>query len=174
MSRKATAIASNVLLWLALVVIDCDAQVSATPPAIRAAGCLIPTPNGIVMGINRILGKIQLPMGRHVAGEEPRQTAARETLEETGIEVDVDALILTLENHQIYLYLCNPKTPITDYSTLQFKDRREVSKVIVLNPHTMRNFDGTIVTNAWRFPETRVFLKALFPYADTGNSAERK
>ncbi len=166
MNRTATAVVANLLLWAPLLVIGPVAQVDAEPPIIRAAGCLIPTPKGIVMGINRVLGKIQLPMGRHVAGEDPRQTAARETLEETGIDVDVDALILTLENNQIFLFLCIPKTPITDYSMLRSKDTWEISKVVVLDPHSMRNFDGTIITNDWRFPETRVFLKTLFPQAE--------
>ncbi len=169
MNRKATAVVSSLLLWAPLFVIGPVAQANTEPPIIRAAGCLIPTPKGIVMGINRVLGKIQLPMGRHMAGEDPRQTAARETLEETGIDVDVDALILTLENNQVYLFLCTPKTPITDYSILQSRDKWEVSKVVVLDPHTMRNFDGTIITNAWRFPETRVFLKALFPSGEKAN-----
>jgi 8-oxo-dGTP pyrophosphatase MutT (NUDIX family) len=162
------------LLWASLYVIGPVAQVNAEPPSIRATGCLIPTPKGIVMGINRLLGKIQLPMGRHVAGEDTRQTAARETLEETGIDVDVGALILTLEDNQVHLFLCVPKTPITDYSILQAKDEWEVSKVVVLDPHTMRNFDGTIITNAWRFPETRAFLKALFPSGENVNSPARK
>lgn len=173
-NRKTTAVVSNLLLWAPLLVIGPVAQVSAEPPSIRAAGCLIPTPKGIVMGINRVLGKIQLPIGRHVVGEDPRKAAARETWEETGIDVDVGGLILTLEDNQVHLFLCLPKTPITDYSVLQSKDQWEVSKVVVLDPHTMRNFDGTIITNAWRFPETRVFLKALFPSGENVNGMERK
>lgn len=174
MDIKTSAVVSNLLVWGLVLVIGPFAQANAAPPSITAAGCLIPMPEGIVMGINRGLGKIQLPMGRHVAGEDPRQTAARETLEETGIEVDVGALMLTLDNNQIYLFLCTPRTPVTDYSILRSKDKWEVSKVVVLNPHTMRNFDGTIITNAWRFPETRVFLKALFPLGQKVNGEGHK
>jgi 8-oxo-dGTP pyrophosphatase MutT (NUDIX family) len=170
-SDKVTVVVANLLLWVPLFVVVPVSQVNAEPPIIEAAGCLIPTPKGIVMGVNRVLGKIQLPMGRHVTGEDPQKTAARETLEETGITVDVGALILTLDNNQVYLFLCAPRTPITDYSTLQAKDTWEVSKVIVLDPHTMRNVDGTIVANDWRFPETRAFLKALFPSGEKVNGA---
>jgi hypothetical protein len=64
--------------------------------------------------------------------------------------------------------------PITDYSALRPKDQREVSEVVVLNPHTMRNFDGTFITNAWRFPETRVFLRTLFPSEEKVSGQRRK
>ncbi len=174
MNRKATAVVTKFFLWALLFVIGPLAQLNAEPPIITAAGCLVPTSEGIVMGINRVLNKIQLPIGRHMAGEDPRQTAARETLEETGIDVDVGALILTLENNQVYLFLCTPKTPITDYSRLRSGDEWEVSKIVVVDPNTMRNFDGTVITNAWRFPETRVFLKALFPSGWKVHGAGRK
>ncbi len=174
MPRIANAFVAILMCPAVMFVVEPMAQVNAEPPIIRAAGCLIPTPNGIVMGVNRVLGKIQLPMGRHVAGEDPRQTAARETLEETGIDVDVGAQLLTLDSNQVYLFLCLPKTPITDYSVLQSNDEWEVSRVVVIDPHTMRNFDGTIITNAWRFPETRVLLKALFPSRDRANGMGRK
>ncbi len=162
-AKRGAGFVSGMLLWTMPAIGDPVADVAAPVAIIRAAGCLIPTPQGIVMGINRVLGKLQLPMGRHTSGEDPRQTAARETWEETGIEVNVDTLLFTLDENRVHLYLCAPKSPIVDYSLLQSRDKWEVSKVVVLDPHTMRNFDGAIVTNPWRFPETRVLLKMLFP-----------
>ncbi len=164
------AVLSAMLLWTIGVVKVYSSESPSYDSSVRAAGCLIPTSKGVVMGVNRLLGTIQLPVGRHLRGESPRQTAARETLEETGLDVDVGPLLVKIEKDEVYLYLCTPKKPITDYSSLQPKDTREVSEVVVVNPHTMINHDGTPVQRDWRFAETRIFLRALFPeFTDPDN-----
>ena len=130
--------------------------------AIRAAGCYIATPHGVVVSINRLLNKIQLPMGRHKQGETAAQTAARETLEETGIAVEVGAPILHFESRQVILFACTPLIPVANYSTLSAPDTVEVSEVLILNPHTMQNVDGRVVDTPWRFPNTRHLLRMLY------------
>ena len=130
--------------------------------AVRAAGCYIATPQGVVVNINRLLNKIQLPMGRHKQGETAAQTAARETLEETGIAVEVGEPILHLESRQVVLFTCTPLAPVADYSALSAPDTVEVSEVLILNPHTMQNVDGRVVDTPWRFPNTRHLLRMLY------------
>lgn len=130
--------------------------------AVRAAGCYIATPHGVVVNINRLLNKIQLPVGRHKKGETAAQTAARETFEETGIAVEVGEPILHFENRQVVLFVCTPLTPVANYSALSAPDTVEVSEVLVLDPHTMQNIDGRVVDTPWRFPNTRLLLRMLY------------
>ena len=130
--------------------------------AVRAAGCYIATPYGVVVNINRLLNRIQLPMGRHKQGETAAQTAARETLEETGIAVQVGKPILHFEKRQVILFACTPLIPVANYSTLSAPDTVEVSEVLVLDPHTMQNVDGRVVDTPWRFPNTRLLLRMLY------------
>ena len=128
-----------------------------------AAGCLIATPAGVVLNINRVLDAVQLPMGRRRGDETPRQTAARETREETGIAVDVGEHIVAWRDGAVHLFACAPQAPIVDYAALAPADAREVSEVLVVDPHTMVNHDGRRIAQGWRFPQTRVLLRTLYP-----------
>lgn len=130
--------------------------------AVKAAGCVIPTPRGIVLGIGAGSGDIRIPFGSHRTGETARETAARETREETGIDVDVGALLQTFENETTFLFYCIPTRPIDDYSQLSPVDRSEIAEVIVLDPGTMSNHDGRKIKNAWRFAEDRRLLMEIF------------
>ncbi len=103
-----------------------------------------------------------MPFGSRKSGETARQTAARETLEETGLDVTVGALLRTFENGTALLFRCTPKTPIEDYSRLRPLDTLEVSEVIVMDPTTMLNHGGRKIGNAWRIPEDRDLLIQLF------------
>lgn len=129
---------------------------------VKAAGCFILTPKGIVLGIHPVFRDIRIPFGSHKPGETARQTAARETLEETGLDVTVGPLLQTFENDTALLFYCTPKTSIEDYSRLRPRDTREVSQVIVMDPTTMLNHDGRKITNAWRIADDRDLLIRLF------------
>ena len=129
---------------------------------VKAAGCFIPTAKGIVLGIHPVFRDIRIPFGSRKSGETARQMAARETLEETGLDVTVGALLRTFENDTALLFRCTPKTPIEDYSRLRPLDTLEVSEVIVMDPTTMLNHDGRKIRNAWRIPEDRDLLIQLF------------
>ena len=129
---------------------------------VKAAGCFIPMPEGVVVAIGRFSGAIHLPIGSHEPGESARETAARETREETGLDVTVGPLLKTFENNTVLLFLCKPKTPVSDYSKLSPVDGREIAEVLVLDPVTMLNHDGRKITNAWRFPDDRRLLIKLF------------
>jgi 8-oxo-dGTP pyrophosphatase MutT (NUDIX family) len=129
---------------------------------VKAAGCVILTPEGIVLGIGASFGDIRIPFGSHKTGETARQTAARETKEETGIDVDVRSLLQTFENGSVFLFHCIPTRPIDDYSRLSPVDRSEITEIIVLDPGTMLNHDGRKIKNGWRFPDDRRLLTGIF------------
>lgn len=143
-----------VLAWLAF------SALAATD--IKAAGCFIPTPKGVVLGIGIFRGHLRIPMGRHKPGESARDTATRETHEETGLAVDVGPLLRTFENGRVYLFLCMPAVPINDYSHLASGKDGEIAEVIVLDPNTMLTHDGRKITNPWRFTHDRALLIELY------------
>jgi 8-oxo-dGTP pyrophosphatase MutT (NUDIX family) len=135
---------------------------AANPDHIDAAGCLIVTPDGFVMSINRLINRLQLPAGRHVAGETARETAARETREETGLKVEVGETLLRLKDGSVVFFSCAPADGNVDYEHLEPVDRVEVSRALVVNPVTMTAPGGEAVTTPWRFPEMHWLLKTLF------------
>ena len=142
-------------------------QLGAT---VKAAGCVITTPKGIVLGIGTKFGDIRIPFGAHEIGETAQDTAARETLEETGLDVDVGSLLQTFENESAFLFHCLPTRPIDDYSQLSPVDTSEIAEVIVLDPGTMSNHDGRKIKNSWRFAEDRRLLIKIFQKYKTEQS----
>ena len=137
---------------------------------VKAAGCVIPTPKGIVLGISTKFGDIRIPFGSHEIGETAQETAARETKEETGIDVDVRSLLQTFENESAFLFYCIPTQPIDDFSQLSPIDTLEIAEIIVLDPGTMLNHDGRKIKNGWRFPEDRRLLTKIFQKYKTEQS----
>jgi 8-oxo-dGTP pyrophosphatase MutT (NUDIX family) len=129
---------------------------------IKAAGCFIPTDKGVVLGIGTFRGDIRIPMGKHEKGETARETAIRETREETGLEITTGPLLRTLENGRVFLFLCTPVTPIRDYSLLAPIDTIEIARVIILDPVTMLSHDGRKIDNPWRFADNRALLVELY------------
>lgn len=129
---------------------------------VKAAGCVILTPKGIVLGISTKFGDIRIPFGSHEIGETAQETAARETKEETGIDVDVRSLLQTFENESAFLFHCIPTRPIDDYSQLSPIDTSEIAEIIVIDPGTMLNHDGRKIKNGWRFAEDRRLLTKIF------------
>lgn len=127
----------------------------------RAAGCYLPLADGIVVGINRTTNTVQLPMGRRDGNETARATASRETLEETGIAVDVGVKLLSVSDSSVHIFLCRPLEPVPQYNELRALDRLEVREVLVVDPNTLRNFDGRKIDLKWRYDETRLMIKWL-------------
>jgi 8-oxo-dGTP pyrophosphatase MutT (NUDIX family) len=145
-----------------------------TPPAKTkrkihwSAGCYIPTEGGVVVTISRS-GFIQLPFGKvkHTDGT-PRETAIRETLEETGLTVETHEVVAAFDGgpalvegdiNQHLLYRCTVAGDgIINYEAM---DATEVAEALVLNPMTMRAQDGKEVMAPWRFPRDHDLLLFL-------------
>jgi 8-oxo-dGTP pyrophosphatase MutT (NUDIX family) len=127
-----------------------------------AAGCFIPTSDGVVLTIQTRTERIQLPMGKREPGESATATAARETWGETGLDVVVETLVTTYRHGSVLLFLCTLVQPLQDHADLGPVDRAEVAEVVVVDPHTMMSADGKRVTARWRFANDREILGALY------------
>ena len=147
-----------VSLWLCST-----GHAQSNPDDIKAAGCLITTRDGFVIVQNRLLDRLQLPIGRHEPGESARQTAARETLEETGLEVETDDIAFKVGDQKVFVYFCRPKSGTVDSDKLVARDQVEVSRVMIVNPITLQTPEGEKITTPWRFPQTHWLLSALWP-----------
>lgn len=157
MSPAVSRLALGIGLWTAVT----------TAPALgatteMAAGCYLPLDDGVVLTINRLTKTVQLPIGGVETGESMEQTAARETLEEIGVDVEVGNRLLTLREGRVAIFVCSPKSPIKTYESLKAIDTNEVGEILVLNPHTLVNYDGRKISNRWRHPPLRFLLRALF------------
>lgn len=150
------------LTLLAIVLISITVYATETSADdFRAAGCYLPLADGIVVGINRTTNTVQLPMGRRDGSETAQATAARETMEETGIAVDVGVKLLSVSDSSVHIFLCRPVQPVPPYDELRALDRLEVKEVLVVDPNTLRNYDGRIIDHKWRYDETRLMIKWL-------------
>ncbi len=139
-----------------------DARVNVVDERVRSAGCYIADKRGVVLTIGRLNGRLQLPAGSRDAGESPACTARRETLEETGLMVQVAEPLQVSNNGRFVLFRCVPETPLDLEAGLAPLDLFEVREVLVLNPLTLHDTDGARVDAAWRFPEDRDLLATLF------------
>lgn len=148
-----------------LATLAAHAAEPSNPDRVEAAGCLVATPDGFVMGVNRLINRLQLPAGRHRPGETARDTAARETLEETGLAVSVGETALTLDDGRVVFFFCEPVDATVDYAALKPTDRVEVSRAMVVNPLTLSTPGGGTVETAWRFPQMRWLLRSLYSAA---------
>jgi len=144
----------------------------SSAPQTWAAGCFIQLEGGVVLTISQH-GTIQLPFGRAKDGDEtPRETAARETLEETGLTVEVHEVVSVLfveparvegdHDTQHLLYRCTTEPVAIEYENL---DASEVVEVLVINPMTMLTPSGREIKTPWRFPLDRALL--IFLLQDT-------
>lgn len=152
------------LLFACLGIAKLLAADDSNPDKIHAAGCLISTTDGFVMVENRLLNRLQLPVGRHQAGETARQTAARETYEETGLAVITGDIALKLDQDQVILYFCEPRDQSFQDADLVPLDRVEAASAMIVHPVSLKTPAGNPVTLKWRYPETRLMLQAIWPF----------
>lgn len=119
------------------------------------AGCLIQGDNGWLL-IQQHSGKWSIPGGTANWSETASCTAARETQEETGLSVNVGALLGQWKNG-FYIYQCtlmssNEQQIYSPPNTLTGKG--EVTKVAWRDPNTLTSQD-------WRYPKQWSWLLAL-------------
>ena len=89
------------------------------PDNIVGAVCVIRNGDNLIMLLEAITNKLSLPGGYIDSGDTPQEAAAREALEEAGIEVEVEHLIQYRDRAAIYA--CRAKSPIPVSS---FRDSR--------------------------------------------------
>lgn len=112
-----------------------------------AAGCLVAHGDRMLVVRHRFGGKLGVPGGRTGSGENAQCVAARETWEETGVEVVVHDLVRRFSNG-FALYRCVPvDAAIADGDELEVppSGRNEVTQVLWIDPRASRASD-------WRFP----------------------
>ncbi len=129
------------------------------------AGCLI-TGQGRALFVRDVWSKRwSLPGGGAESGETAAQTAVRETLEETGIEVNAWE---TLDNGEgrFFLYRCTPKQElITHKGQLPPPPSAytEITRIALLDPKALPIKD-------WRFPRQRELVERLTAEQGTGSA----
>ena len=103
-------------------------------PAKNHAGCLIAVDKKILLVRDKKSKKFGFPAGRHELGERAFQTAYRETLEETGLRVVLDAYIEEFASENFRLFKCNiiEDTGKHDNEIMEVKyaDKKELKDII--------------------------------------------
>ncbi|WP_197068546.1 bifunctional NUDIX hydrolase/phosphatase PAP2 family protein [Photobacterium gaetbulicola] len=155
--------------------------VSRQPDDIVGAVCVIRNGDNLILLSEVITNKLSLPGGYIDKGDTPEQAAAREALEETGIEVDVEHLIQY--RGRAAIFACKATSPILVSS---FKDHRgylivaswfakhyatEVERVYLIDPSAIEAGDYRYVEDAallplWlaQTPESEINFYERFAY----------
>ena len=136
--------------------------VSLNPDQIKAAGCLIQYDEKVVAAVHRVSNTLVLPIGTHKTGEFAKQTAQRETYEETGLSVIVGQHIHTF-NKDVLLFNCSiPNAKKVFSRQIIPRDNLEIAEVVLINPKTMLQNNGRISNLKWRYDTTAKFLNSIF------------
>ncbi len=125
------------------------------------AGCLIVQKNQILL-IERPFtfanpfdyGKLAIPGGTAIRGEAAQCVAARETFEETGIEVEIVSIVKHFNNH-FTLFECKPVKPITE-DDLLYKKPFEVNG---LQWVALDELLDKKLRFSWQFPDVIAWIK---------------
>ena len=141
-------------------------QSTAIANNVSGAGCLIKLDEGLVMVKDAWSGKYSIPGGGLKSGEETKHCAIRETLEETGIKVEIDA---DLQQHNdFHIFLCSPTEEVNALKNcttqskyiignipLRVMSRNEIQSVSLIDP-------TLLPVPMWRFPLSRESIVTLF------------
>jgi 8-oxo-dGTP pyrophosphatase MutT (NUDIX family) len=148
------------------------AACAGEPPACRiapgtleavsgAAGCLVRRGGDILVMRHRLGGALGVPGGAALPGETAQCTAARETWEETGLEVEVGELVTRFDT-AFRLYECRLLTPLPsgELPELPAHALVETTALFWADP-------AELVAKEWRYPDQLQILKAAIG-ADRG------
>ncbi len=121
--------------------------------AIGNAGCLIKRDDAVVLVQQRVSGLWALPGGTAESGERAACTAARETREETGLQVQVREHLETLDNG-FHLFRCD----VVGEERLQPADALEISQAAWKTAADRTQLE-------WRFPQFQPQVERLMEVA---------
>lgn len=113
------------------------------------AGCLVIQSGNLLMMQQHLGDKWSIPGGGNEPGERAVCTAARETREETGINVTVERELAVMDNG-FYVFLCQAQQPLI----LDPQDRGEVKQAAWLNQEQRQSVE-------WRFPQQKHSFEIL-------------
>nr|WP_276307707.1 NUDIX hydrolase [Alteromonas facilis] len=118
----------------------CRANAEPLNSPATSAGCLIVNEQQLLVIKHRLSGRWDIPAGGQVTGESLACTAHRETFEETGINVSVDAYITTTTSGMA-LFACSHQSGFTPpkYPTLPLPEwsKGEVTQIKWVDPFTL-------------------------------------
>lgn len=103
--RRARICAGLLACWVLPVLAAADCAQLPADARVGNAGCLLASDGAVLMVQQRLNGSWALPGGTAESGERAACTAARETREETGLTVQVQLHLLTLDNG-FHIYRC--------------------------------------------------------------------
>jgi 8-oxo-dGTP diphosphatase len=146
------------VVWILLLILSLQHQPAATEvtacpgnktdPAANA-GCLA-VDQGRLLVIRQRNGRWSIPGGTQQDGESARCTAYRETLEETGLEMQINELLTVLDNG-FHLYHCQPAADSQPQVKWTNMEVREASWAL----------PSEIPASRWRYPEQLPMLLEL-------------
>ena len=138
----------------------CRQSVKESTPIASPAGCIIIQERYLLVVKHRLSGKYDIPAGQGLTNETAACTAHRETFEETGLNVEVTALIsqsatglqfFSCQKHQGF-NAPNSAPPVPFWSS------HEISHVEWIDPYSITSKD-------WRFADQLVEVRAAFTQA---------
>jgi 8-oxo-dGTP diphosphatase len=144
----------SLLLVLQLLLACSEVQQPECPsPLAKAvapsAGCFA-VQDGKLLVVESLGGEISPPGGSSVAGESAQCTAHRETWEETGLDLQVDELLLVMDTG-FHLYRCSFHA---NSGEIDPPRRLEISRAFMLHHQDFDRYQ-------WRYPEQVRQLKEL-------------
>lgn len=144
------------LLSVSSLILACTTPVPCHTPSELAgnAGCLIMQGDQFLAARHLQKDKWNLPGGTQERGESAQCTAARETREELGVEVEVGPL-LRQQNNGFYLFSCSlkPGQYQANY-TVPLSGVSEVSRISWLSL-------DDVIAQDWRYPQRWQTMAAL-------------
>jgi len=150
---KSLLIFGGVLLTACEQAPACRIDASVADSRQANAGCLIKQ-NGQLLVVEHHNGRLGFPAGTGDRNESAQCTAHRETWEETGLDVEVGALLRSFDNG-FRLYACHTTQVAGEAVSRPWQVWREIRSVHWLDP-------ASITADRWRYPEQWPQVRLLF------------
>jgi 8-oxo-dGTP pyrophosphatase MutT (NUDIX family) len=138
----------------------CRNSLEQVTPSATPSSCLITDNGNLLVVVNRLSGKFDLPGGRGESDESAACTAHRETFEETGLNVNIVELA-GVSHTGLHLFTCIQDAGFhapDEVPPVPFWGKAEIKSIHWINPYELSLHD-------WRFPDQFVEVRAAFAKA---------